>query len=206
MELYFGFVVGTRMPCVRGKGWEAQLLWRPGGFEIQKWGSLNRKSETWRKSNFFKKVCPSCRAFFRRSVQSGYNATYFCIKVCQSWVVADRVSVIFHIKDGNCEVTLKTRKNCQYCRYKWVSNFMPTHSRIYIIWRNINFVWNYFMTIRIFNGISAAKHSWAHNVLTSNLLSWLNTLRTWGQLGIRTVEYWFCLDEQDFTKRKTLES
>ena len=23
-------------------------------------------------------VCPSCRAFFRRSVQSGYNATYFC--------------------------------------------------------------------------------------------------------------------------------
>merc|ERR1712130_958162 len=45
-------------------------------------------------------VCPSCRAFFRRSVQSGYNATYFCVK------------------DGNCEVTLKTRKNCQYCRYK----------------------------------------------------------------------------------------
>jgi hypothetical protein len=25
-------------------------------------------------------VCPSCRAFFRRSVQSGYNNTYFCIK------------------------------------------------------------------------------------------------------------------------------
>ena len=45
-------------------------------------------------------VCPSCRAFFRRSVQSGYNATYFCVK------------------DGQCEVTLKTRKNCQYCRYK----------------------------------------------------------------------------------------
>merc|ERR1712012_1117396 len=45
-------------------------------------------------------VCPSRRAFFRRSVQSGYNSTYFCIK------------------DGNCEVTLKTRKNCQYCRYK----------------------------------------------------------------------------------------
>ena len=63
-------------------------------------------------------MCPSCRAFFRRSVQSGYNATYFCIKVGDSGVVADRVSVIFHIKDGNCEVTLKTRKNCQYCRYK----------------------------------------------------------------------------------------
>ncbi len=28
----------------------------------------------------FVQVCPSCRAFFRRSVQSGYNATYFCIK------------------------------------------------------------------------------------------------------------------------------
>ena len=25
-------------------------------------------------------VCPSCRAFFRRSVQSGYNASYFCPK------------------------------------------------------------------------------------------------------------------------------
>ena len=25
-------------------------------------------------------VCPSCRAFFRRSVQSGYNSTYFCVK------------------------------------------------------------------------------------------------------------------------------
>ena len=86
------------------------------------------KCETWWKSNFFKKVCPSCRAFFRRSVQSGYNATYFCIKVWDSWVVADRVSVIFHIKDGNCEVTLKTRKNCQYCRYKWVAIFMPTLS------------------------------------------------------------------------------
>ena len=45
-------------------------------------------------------VCPSCRAFFRRSVQSGYNATYYCVK------------------EGDCEVTLKTRKNCQYCRYK----------------------------------------------------------------------------------------
>ena len=46
------------------------------------------------------KVCPSCRAFFRRSVQSGYNATYYCVK------------------EGDCEVTLKTRKNCQFCRYR----------------------------------------------------------------------------------------
>ena len=49
-------------------------------------------------------VCPSCRAFFRRSVQSGYNATYYCVK------------------EGNCEVTLKTRKNCQYCRYRLCEN------------------------------------------------------------------------------------
>merc|ERR1719210_1387325 len=49
-------------------------------------------------------VCPSCRAFFRRSVQSGYNATYYCVK------------------EGACEVTLKTRKNCQYCRYMLCEN------------------------------------------------------------------------------------
>ena len=45
-------------------------------------------------------VCPSCRAFFRRSVQSGYNASYFCPK------------------DNNCKINLKTRKSCQFCRYK----------------------------------------------------------------------------------------
>jgi len=45
-------------------------------------------------------VCPSCRAFFRRSVQSGYNLTYVCVK------------------NQECEMSLKTRKNCQFCRYK----------------------------------------------------------------------------------------
>jgi hypothetical protein len=45
-------------------------------------------------------VCPSCRAFFRRSVQSGYNATYL------------------FPKDNNCKINLKTRKGCQFCRYK----------------------------------------------------------------------------------------
>jgi len=45
-------------------------------------------------------ACPSCRAFFRRSVQSGYNVTYYCVR------------------EGQCEVNLKTRKNCQACRYK----------------------------------------------------------------------------------------
>ena len=44
-------------------------------------------------------VCPSCRAFFRRSVQSGYNDSFKCTQ-----------------GRGNCEVTLVTRKNCQYCR------------------------------------------------------------------------------------------
>lgn len=44
-------------------------------------------------------VCPSCRAFFRRSVQSKYSDVYKCSK------------------DGNCTVTLKTRKNCQFCRF-----------------------------------------------------------------------------------------
>eukprot|EP00092_Neocalanus_flemingeri_P002637 GFUD01002824.1.p1 GENE.GFUD01002824.1~~GFUD01002824.1.p1 ORF type:complete len:291 (+),score=76.12 GFUD01002824.1:87-959(+) len=45
-------------------------------------------------------VCPSCRAFFRRSVQSGYNTSYVCVK------------------NKDCQMSLKTRKNCQFCRYK----------------------------------------------------------------------------------------
>ena len=52
-----------------------------------------------RHSYYGGEVCPSCRAFFRRSVQSGYNNSYSCVR------------------DGNCSVTLKTRKNCQFCRY-----------------------------------------------------------------------------------------
>ena len=53
-----------------------------------------------RHSYYGGECCPSCRAFFRRSVQSGYNESYCCVK------------------DGDCEVSLRTRKNCQYCRYK----------------------------------------------------------------------------------------
>jgi hypothetical protein len=45
-------------------------------------------------------VCPSCRAFFRRSVQSKYSDVYACGKA------------------GACSITLKTRKNCQFCRFK----------------------------------------------------------------------------------------
>ena len=44
--------------------------------------------------------CTSCRAFFRRSVQSGSWQRYFCTK------------------QRNCEIRLKTRKKCQFCRYK----------------------------------------------------------------------------------------
>ena len=45
-------------------------------------------------------ACHSCRAFFRRAVQTEYNLAYFCKK------------------DGTCEITLITRKKCQYCRYQ----------------------------------------------------------------------------------------
>lgn len=47
-------------------------------------------------------VCPSCRAFFRRSVQSKYNLTFKCTKGTP----------------GDCKVNILTRKNCQYCRYQ----------------------------------------------------------------------------------------
>merc|ERR1711976_812055 len=46
-------------------------------------------------------VCPSCRAFFRRSVQSRYNETFKCTKGRE-----------------DCHINLMTRKNCQYCRYQ----------------------------------------------------------------------------------------
>ncbi len=45
-------------------------------------------------------TCFSCRAFFRRSVQQTNTRAYNCRK------------------SGNCEITLKTRKNCQKCRYE----------------------------------------------------------------------------------------
>merc|ERR1712102_119427 len=46
-------------------------------------------------------VCPSCRAFSRRSVQSRYNETFKCTKGKE-----------------DCHITLMTRKNCQFCRYQ----------------------------------------------------------------------------------------
>merc|ERR1712226_1671884 len=45
-------------------------------------------------------VCASCRAFFRRSVQSKYYEIFECKK------------------DKNCVVNAQTRKNCQFCRFK----------------------------------------------------------------------------------------
>lgn len=43
-------------------------------------------------------TCFSCRAFFRRSIQNGSAKQYNCKK------------------GGHCDITLKTRKNCQKCR------------------------------------------------------------------------------------------
>ena len=45
-------------------------------------------------------VCPSCRAFFRRAVLNNYYETFTCRK----------------IKD--CVINSKTRKSCQFCRFK----------------------------------------------------------------------------------------
>lgn len=44
-------------------------------------------------------TCFSCRAFFRRSIQNTSTKTYTCRK------------------SGQCDISLKTRKNCQKCRY-----------------------------------------------------------------------------------------
>lgn len=44
-------------------------------------------------------TCFSCRAFFRRSIQNKTAATYVCRR------------------SKACEINLKTRKNCQFCRY-----------------------------------------------------------------------------------------
>jgi len=45
-------------------------------------------------------VCASCRAFFRRSVQSKYYEIFECKK------------------EKNCKINSETRKNCQFCRFK----------------------------------------------------------------------------------------
>merc|ERR1719270_1932811 len=44
-------------------------------------------------------TCFSCRAFFRRSIQNKTSSTYVCRRA------------------KSCEINLKTRKNCQFCRY-----------------------------------------------------------------------------------------
>jgi len=44
-------------------------------------------------------TCFSCRAFFRRSIQNKTASTYVCRR------------------SKTCEINLRTRKNCQYCRY-----------------------------------------------------------------------------------------
>jgi len=46
-------------------------------------------------------VCASCRAFFRRAVQSGCHVSFGCVN-----------------KSEICDITVLTRKNCQFCRYE----------------------------------------------------------------------------------------
>ena len=51
-------------------------------------------------SSYGGKVCSSCRAFFRRSVQSGYHALFEC-KL-----------------DNMCKIEQKVRRKCQFCRFQ----------------------------------------------------------------------------------------
>ena len=71
----------------------ARVVSRTSGLYI----TSERRSTAWFAMRFpavlCGQVCPSCRAFFRRSVQSGYNATYYCVK------------------EGSCEV----RISALYC-------------------------------------------------------------------------------------------
>ena len=53
-----------------------------------------------RHSYYGGQACTSCRAFFRRAVQTKYNLAYFCVK------------------DKKCDIYLRARKACQYCRYQ----------------------------------------------------------------------------------------
>ena len=46
------------------------------------------------------RVCPSCRAFFRRSVQSKYYEVFLCTK------------------GERCEINAKTRRGCKFCRFQ----------------------------------------------------------------------------------------
>ena len=48
--------------------------------------------------DFENEIIFSCRAFFRRSIQNKTAATYVCRR------------------SKTCEINLRTRKNCQYCR------------------------------------------------------------------------------------------
>ena len=45
-------------------------------------------------------TCFSCRAFFRRSIQNRSSESYKCRK------------------DNHCDITLKSRKSCQRCRFE----------------------------------------------------------------------------------------
>ena len=58
------------------------------------------QAEALKYSSYGGKVCSSCRAFFRRSVQSGYHALFEC-KV-----------------DQNCNIQHQIQRKCQFCRFQ----------------------------------------------------------------------------------------
>lgn len=59
-------------------------------------------------------TCEGCKGFFRRSAREGQNF------ICQ--------------QDGNCEINLKTRNGCRYCRFKrCLENKMSIKSKFLLL-------------------------------------------------------------------------
>jgi hypothetical protein len=50
--------------------------------------------------NYGASACYSCRAFFRRAIQKDRNPNFICKR------------------GGGCEITVKSRRSCQKCRYE----------------------------------------------------------------------------------------
>ncbi|KAK7078458.1 hypothetical protein SK128_019399 [Halocaridina rubra] len=71
----------------------------PRGMQLEK-KPCNVCGDTAKNMHFGGLVCDSCKAFFRRSVQSNTWDTFKCEK------------------DGNCVITKSNRRACQYCRYQ----------------------------------------------------------------------------------------
>jgi len=84
---------------------ESRYLGPNGRPEIDESANKNNKcpvclEKAGKHSYYGGRVCPSCRAFFRRAVQSKYYEIFFCTK------------------GEGCVISLTTRKSCQFCRFK----------------------------------------------------------------------------------------